>query len=145
MIRVFLLFFVALFSGVHAEETVEKFRVIDVYVEVPDQVNLCVYQAQIHFDPKNIKIISIESGEAEYFSDAPIYDFKSGEESILSIGSFRKKYEKGTPKKFKLFRLHVMMRGDDTSVIQIKKMIFADENGLAVKGLLTPKLLEGKK
>lgn len=141
----FLIIFMLLLPHLKSEEPAKKFRVIEFIVDITEKTNLCVYQAEIQFDKDLIQILSIESGETSYFSEAPFYSLKTDPKGILSIGSFRKEFKKNTTQKFKLFRVHVLTSAKDLSSIQIIKLLLADENGNPIKGTISPMFLEEKK
>jgi hypothetical protein len=116
----------------NAETAGSPFRPLEVYVDSGKQ-QLVAYQIEISYDPKTVKVLSLEGGEPKAFKDAPHYDPAGMTQGKIVIAAFTTDHAKAPRGKNRLARLHLMVKGKATPKISAKLITAAKPGGKRIK------------
>ena len=118
-----------------------RFSAVDIYVD-PEEHTSAAYQFEILADGGTVKIVGVEGGEHPAFEEPPYYDPQALKTGRIILAAFNT--GKNLPDtRTRVARVHLMISGDSSPEIKVKKIAFASGAGDKIGASLTLGTLKG--
>ena len=113
------------------------FRAVDVYVDSQDKP-LAAYQLEVRAAPGSVKIVGIEGGEHQAFTNPPAYDPKAMQKDRVILAAFSTNAVHDLPTgKTRVATIHVQAAANAPLDFSIRLEVAADPEGTVIRAKAT--------
>ena len=116
-----------------ADQSGVRFTTVDIYLDSGD-TPLAAYQLQFKASTGDVKIVGIEGGEHEAFSEPPYYDPEAIRQERVIIAAFNTSDASQLPAgRTRIATIHLQISGDIQPQYQVDLTVAADPQGERIK------------
>ena len=121
-----------------------SFRALDLWVDAGDSP-LAAYQIECNYNPKQVKIVGIEGGEAKAYNPAPYYDRAGKTGGRIIIAAFTIEDEEAPKGRTRVARLHLRVEGEGDADVSLSLVTAARPGGDRIEPEVSLQAPQGRK